>query len=95
MSNEEAIHILQCIEHVGISLTKLSENVSDHSTMTSDAINMAIEALEKAYRFEHVIIHHPKYGDCDGWLDRERMLLLCDAVTCEFAHQHGWTWETT
>lgn len=47
MTNEEAIYILQCIKHVGVSMQKMPGNASDHSTMINTAIKMAIEALKK------------------------------------------------
>ena len=47
MTNEEAICVLQCIKHVGVSMQKMPGNPNDHSTMINTAIKMAIEALKK------------------------------------------------
>lgn len=45
------------------------------------------------FPFVHVIINHPRYGECDGWLDKSRQLLFFDAITIEAAEKFGWTWK--
>lgn len=47
MTNEEAICILQCIKHVGVSMQKMPGDAGNHSDMINTAIKMAIEALKK------------------------------------------------
>lgn len=86
MTNKEAIKILQ-----NIWCYQKSEIYDDKEIR--EAIDKSIEALMKAYSLEHVIIKHPKYGNCDGWIDRQRMFLFTDPITCEFAIKCGITWE--
>ena len=82
MTNEEAIFIIN---------NRLNTYYCTDEDI--EALNKAVKALMKEYSFEHVIIKHPKYGDCDGWIDRRRMLLFVDPITCEFAISCGVSWE--
>ena len=58
-----------------------------------DKATETYEALKKADYFKHVTVHQPKYGDCDGWIDRQRMLLFLKPISCKFAEAIGITWK--
>lgn len=45
------------------------------------------------FPFVHVIIKHPRFGECDGWLDKQRNLLFFDFITTEAASKWNWSWE--
>lgn len=87
MSIEDAIEIIESFR-----LIFDSPEVENKEVLLA-AIDKAIEALKKAYSFEHVIINHPEYGLCDGWIDRQRMLLFLDSITFEIACAVGISWE--
>lgn len=78
MTNKEAAEILN---------EEWKINAELFGKQFNDALGLAIKAL---MRFRHVIIIHPKYGECDGWYDEERHLLFHDFVTKEIADRYGW-----
>lgn len=51
------------------------------------------EALKKADAFVHVRFTHPRFGEADGWVDRQRQLLFFDWITLELAQKYNWTWK--
>lgn len=82
MTNKEAI------EHIKLILLRDRNNELHFVSHDEEiALDLAIKAL---VTFRHVIIVHPKYGECDGWYDEKRHLLFYDFVTKEFADTLGW-----
>lgn len=85
MTNEEAINNI--VAYAFYTDEDIPEEVAK-------ALDMAIEALKKAYSFEHVAVKHPVFDDkeFDGWIDRKRCLLFVDPITFEGARALGWEW---
>lgn len=84
MTNEEAIRVFD----------ELKITIKNQPSYVYEALDFAYKKLKKAYDFEHVIIEHPVYGYCDGWIDRKRMLLFRNPITCEIAKSLGYKWST-
>ena len=40
--------------------------------------------------FVHVKIKHRRFGEVDGWLDKQRHLLFFDFLTVELAKKYNW-----
>ena len=82
---------VEAVQHYGFNIDKdqllraLKESKSFYDEGYADA--------KKEFSFVHIIIKHPLLGDCDGWLDRERMLIFLDPITCECCIQNGISWE--
>lgn len=83
MTNEQAIAVFDM----------LKATVKNQPSYVYEALDVAYEALKKADYFKHVTVQQPKYGDCDGWIDRQRMLLFLDPISCKFAEAIGITWK--
>lgn len=45
------------------------------------------------FPFVHVILKHPRFGECDAWLDKQRQLLFFDFITTEMASKYNWSWK--
>ena len=71
----------------------LKETILKKSDSMEDLWDTAGVLNAAEFPFVHVTIKHPRFGKCDGWLDKQRQLLFFDFITTEVASKWNWSWE--
>lgn len=68
--------------------------IGDYQQGWNDAIDAIVNNAPTAKSsFRHVILKHPRFGECDAIYDEARRLFYFDTITRELMDKYGWTFE--